>query len=239
MTIILDEDKNIIQLIIVGQTTDKNAIEVDNIEQNIVKNIFDYKYIDGKFVLKESANIEKLKKIKQAKIKSMSNTCSSEIINGIEWNGEHYSLTLDDQTNISNLTMLASQGQSVPYHADGDGANCKIFTPEEFIQFSTYCQKFKIYQLTYFNQLKGYINSLQTIDDVLEIKYGINLEGDYATALSTMTGGFEYNNKIIEDNTDYSILITDIDIDSLYFPTSQQDQDNNTEENNLTEETSK
>lgn len=210
MTIILDEEKNIIQLIMVGQTTDENAIEVGDIEQSIVKNIFDYKYIDGEFVLKESAYSEKLEKIKQAKIDTMSQICSAEIIKGVDYNNEHYALTLDDQTNISNLTMLAAQGSTVPYHADGDGANCKIFTAEEFTQFSSYCQQFKIYHLTYFNQLKGYINSLTNVEDVLSINYGTELTGKYAESLIQMTNGFQYSITVVEDKTDYSRILNPV-----------------------------
>lgn len=211
MTIILDEEKNIIQLIMVGQSLDENAIEVGDIELSIVRNIFDYKYINGEFVLKDTAYNERLKKLKQAKIKTMSQTCNEEIIKGVTYGGEHYSLTLDDQTNISNLTILAVQGNSVPYHADGQGANCKIFTAEEFTQFSSYCQQFKIYHLTYFNQLKGYINSLTNTEDILSINYGTELAGEYATALTTLTNNFQYNMPVIQDINNYTDILIDID----------------------------
>lgn len=211
MTIILDEEKNIIQLIMVGKSLDENAIEVGDIELSIVRNIFDYKYIDGEFILKDTAYSERLEKLKQAKIKTMSQICNEEIIKGVTYGGERYSLTLDDQTNISNLTILAVQGNSVPYHADGRGANCKIFTAEEFIQFSSYCQQFKIYHLTYFNQLKGYINSLTNTEDILSVNYGDKLTGDYATALATLTNNFQYNMPVIQDKNDYTDILIDID----------------------------
>ena len=241
MLIVVDENKNITQLITVGGIPSDTTFEIpDDIDENILKNIFSYRYVNGEFVLKEDVDSEKLKKIKEQKISAMSQECNNQITLGVDWNGDHYSLTLDDQTNIGNLTLLASAGKSVPYHADGDGANCRFFTAEEFVQFSTYCQQFKVYHLTYYNQLKGYINSLTNIDDILSINYGTPLPGEYAEALSTMTGGFEYVIPIVEDKGNYNSILYDVDIDSLVFPTEtpvEEVQDENSDESNSADDT--
>lgn len=226
MLIVVDKDDNIIQLITVGGVPSDNTFEISNdIDEDILKNIFSYKYVNGEFILKEDANSEKLNKIKEVKIAAMSKECNSQIVKGVDWEGAHYSLTLDDQTNISNLTLLASAGNPVPYHADGDGANCRFFTAEEFVKFSTYCQQFKVYQLTYYNQLKGYINSLSSIDDILAINYGTLLTGEYADALTTMTSGFEYTIPVVEDTTNYNCYLYDVDVNSLRFPTEEPIED--------------
>lgn len=241
MLIVVDKDDNIIQLITVGGVPSDNTFEISNdIDEDILKNIFSYKYINGEFILKEDSNSKKLEKVRKAKITSLCYECNRQITNGVDWNGEHYSLTLDDQTNIGNLTLLASAGNPVPYHADGDGANCRFFTAEEFVQFSTYCQQFKVYHLTYYNQLKGYINSLTNIDDILSINYGTPLPGEYAEALSTMTGGFEYVIPIVEDKGNYNSILYDVDIDSLVFPTEtpvEEVQDENSDESNSADDT--
>lgn len=226
MLITVDSNNDITQLITIGGAPSDNTFEIPNdTDENILKNIFSYKYINGEFILKEDANSEKLNKIKEVKIAAMSKECNSQIVKGVDWEGAHYSLTLDDQTNISNLTLLASAGNPVPYHADGDGANCRFFTAEEFVKFSTYCQQFKVYQLTYYNQLKGYINSVSSIDDILAINYGTLLTGEYADALTTMTSGFEYTIPVVEDTTNYNCYLYDVDVNSLRFPTEEPIED--------------
>lgn len=230
MIIVLDSDKNITELITIGSSASENAVEIsDDTDQEIVKNIFSYKYIDGNFVLKDGVDKEKLEELKVAKINALSTECGKQIVDGVDWNGEHYSLSLDDQTNIGNLTLLASAGNPVPYHADGDGGNCRIFAAEDFVAFSTYCQQFKVYQLTYFNQLKGYVNTLTDIDSVLAVNYGTPLTGDYATALTQMTGGFEYTIPEVKDTTDYSTILQDINLDTLVFPTEEESPDENSD----------
>lgn len=244
MLIVVDNDNNITQLITIGGVPSENTFEIPNdTDENILRNIFSYKCINGELVLKETADSEKLMKIKEKKIEVMSQECNNQITAGVDWNGNHYSLTLDDQTNIGNLTLLASAGTPVPYHADGDGANCKFFSAEEFVQFSTYCQQFKVYQLTYYNQLKGYINTLTSIDDILSINYGTPLTGTYAEALSTMTGGFEYTMPVVVDSTNYDSILYDVDVDSLPFPTeipenneSDPTTDENISENDVVDE---
>ena len=122
--------------------------------------------------------------IRSTKIKEMSYTCNKIIERGfdIELQGEthHFSLTVQDQLNLITLSSMAAQGiQQIPYHADGE--LCKFYSPEEINAIVNTATMFKTYHTTYYNGLKAYINSLDNIEDISEITYGIDLPEEYQT----------------------------------------------------------
>lgn len=123
------------------------------------------------------------------KISELSSKCNETIENGFDFEGEHYSLTPDDQRNMDSLsTILASKGYPVPYHADGKG--CKEYDAEVFLKLVASAIMFKESQLTYFNQLKQYVKTLDNIDNILAIKYGDKLTGEYLETYNTITENF-------------------------------------------------
>lgn len=216
MYIQTDNDGNIIQFISVGGKPVENGYELPiDTSDEIIQNIFSYKYVDGQLAKKDDADTEKLNAIKQAKVSSMSAMCNQTIINGVDWNGEHYSLTLEDQNNINNLKDMVSISEYIPYHPDGNGGNCTFFTAEEFTQFYTYCFQFKLYHLTYYNQLKGYINSLTSVDAVLDVNYGMKLTDEYHENLVKYTNGLELEIEEVKDTYNYNAILFDINIDEL------------------------
>ena len=77
--------------------------------------------------------------------------------------------------------------------------------------------KFITYHQTYFNQLKAYIKSLTNINDIIAIQYGIPLTGAYAENLKLYTEGFLPPTELIEDMTNYDMVLHDIDISSISF----------------------
>ena len=122
--------------------------------------------------------------VRATKIKEMSHTCNKTIEAGfdITLNNEvhHFSLTVQDQLNLISLSSMAAQGMShIPYHADGE--LCKYYTPEEINAIVNQGTYFKTYHTTYFNGLKAYINSLETIEEINAITYGTPIPEEYQT----------------------------------------------------------
>lgn len=122
--------------------------------------------------------------IRTSKIKEMSRICNQTIENGfdIEIQGEthHFSLTVQDQLNLITLSSMATQGvQQIPYHADGE--LCKFYTAAEINTIVNQATIFKTYHTTYYNALKAYINSLETIEEIGAITYGIELPEEFQT----------------------------------------------------------
>jgi len=113
----------------------------------------------------------------------MSRTCNQVIEAGFDLqlsdgNIHHFSLTTQDQINLISLGSMAANGmESIPYHADGE--ICRFYTAEEITTILAQATAFKIYHTTYYNALKNYINSLDSIEDIAAITYGVELPEEY------------------------------------------------------------
>lgn len=121
--------------------------------------------------------------VKAMKLAEMSNTCNTVITKGFDAvlsDGEthHFSLTTQDQLNLITLsTMLASGKTAIPYHADNE--LCKFYSADDISTIITSATTFKTYQVSYFNALKAYIESINTIEEISAITYGIEIPADY------------------------------------------------------------
>ena len=120
--------------------------------------------------------------IRTSKINEMSRTCNQVIEAGfdIELGGkiEHFSLTTQDQLNLISLSSMAANGmEAIPYHADGE--ICRFYSNAEMQAIVAQATAFKIYHTTYYNALKNYINSLDTIEEIAAVTYGMPLPEEY------------------------------------------------------------
>lgn len=132
-------------------------------------------------------NEQPLEQLKQSKRDEISNACEQTIINGIDVNGEHFSLTYNDQINLSALYEQAKQGiTNLLYHADGQ--LCRPFTADEIINLMTKATEFKVYHTTYCNHMFAWINRLETADEINVITYGAELPEDLQNHLNEVLG---------------------------------------------------
>lgn len=164
---------------------------------------YNYKIVNNE--LKEVSNEEKkvfLKKIKEEtlkftktnKITELTTSCQNIILNGIDYNGKHYTYNYSDQNNISNLVQMAkTTAMDVPYHADGD--LCELYSPSEIYAIYIAEEINVTKNTTYLNQLKAYVDTLEETDDVNNIVYGQELTGKY---LKNFNDIMEHSQKIIE-----------------------------------------
>lgn len=123
--------------------------------------------------------------VREKKLKELSAACNQTIENGIDVNmsdgkTHHFSLTTQDQLNLISLQAMVDQGQElIPYHADGE--LCKFYSSTDIHKIITAAAQFKTYHTTYYNALKNYVQSLDDIHTISEIKYGIELPEEYQT----------------------------------------------------------
>ena len=126
---------------------------------------------------------ETLEFIRSSKINEMSYACRKTIESGIDFDirGEtkHFSLTTQDQFNLISLSAMAQSSAVIPYHADGEA--CIYYTAEEINQIIAAVNSHKIYHTTYYNALKAYINSLETIEEISSVTYGMPIPDEYKT----------------------------------------------------------
>lgn len=128
--------------------------------------------------------------IRQSKLSEMSYQCRKTIENGIdiEVKGEkrHFSFTTQDQLNLMSLSTMAQTSDIIPYHADGE--QCIYYTAAEINEIIAAMNNHKIYHTTYYNALKTYINSLETIEEISAITYGTPIPDEYKTEVLKVIG---------------------------------------------------
>ena len=121
--------------------------------------------------------------IRSSKLKEMSNACRQTIEAGFDLalRGEtyHFSLTMQDQLNLISLSTMAQTQELIPYHADGQETT--FYTKEEINMIIQAATELKVYNTTYYNALKTYINSLETIEEISAITYGTPIPDEYKT----------------------------------------------------------
>lgn len=120
--------------------------------------------------------------IRNIKISDLSSICNKQIINGvdIDINGtiEHFSYSDEDQANIKELFDLAVQ-TNIPMYYHSDGNSCKLYTVDQIIAIYTTAAMNKMHHITYYNQLKMYLRSLEDPETISGVEYGYELTGEY------------------------------------------------------------
>lgn len=173
---------------------------LDIIDEN---GLYNYQLVDNQIVKISQEDKEKILEINKQnaykaalenKIKELTNACQSVIVAGIVYNEEHYSYTVTDQNNISNLVSMAkTTGMNVPYHSDK--SLCRLYTPEDIYNIYIMQEINVTSNTTYLNQLKAYVYTLTDIKDIQVVQYGQELTGEY---LDNYKNIMEHSQKIIE-----------------------------------------
>lgn len=136
-----------------------------------------------------------IEEIKISKINNFSNIANSSITNGVDVqigeNIEHFSYTDEDQVNIKEIFDLALQ-TNVPMYYHANGKECKLYTVEEIISIYSSASTNKMHHQTYFNQIRAYINSLNTIDEVNNVEYGQKLTDKYLQTYNEAMGQAQF-----------------------------------------------
>jgi hypothetical protein len=125
--------------------------------------------------------------VKAAKLKEISDACNSVIVAGIDLELNegtvHFNLSIEDQSNIANLFRVVELGGTeFPYQSDG--GVCRIYTSAEIAQIYIAAQTMITAQTTYHNELKMYVQSLETAEDIAAVQYGMTLPDPYLTEMN-------------------------------------------------------
>lgn len=160
-----------------------NAFAVDNhIEEELAEAMLAREQeinqaIEEQIIEAEDPQLEELRALK---IKELSYNCQKTIENGFDLDEEHFSLTTQDQLNLIMVSEMIREGVTeIPYHADNNLS--KFYSVDEANKIVSAANKFRIYQINYFNSLKNYVNSLTNGDLIAEIHYGIEIPEEYQT----------------------------------------------------------
>lgn len=133
---------------------------------------------------------------RKIKISEMSKVCENTITNGVDVvlsDGEthHFSLSVQDQLNLITLSsMVTSEQDNFPYHADGE--LCAFYSAQDIQTIINAATMFKTYHTTYFNSLRVYVQSLCSVDTISKVEYGMKIPEKYQSdVLKELTGSDE------------------------------------------------
>ena len=140
--------------------------------------------------------VETIEEVMQIKLHEINTACESIITTGIDittsQGTKHFSLTSEDQMNITALQMqfekaLTGQPSSInlakgiPYHADGE--LCRYWSPDDFAVISEATVGHIFYHQTYCNHLRTYIRRITDMDELRSVQYGMKLPDDLTVSL--------------------------------------------------------
>lgn len=152
-----------------------------------------YSPTSDKLYDKETTSITEVTTLEQAmavKLAELSELCNAAINAGAtvtmpDGTEESFTYSTADQANISEMFTACLMGaESYPYHANDEA--CKTYTAAQIMAIYGTLSMYKTGQLTYHNQLKQYVKTLDDMEDVLAVVYGQPLIGDYLTAYNTL-----------------------------------------------------
>ena len=137
-----------------------------------------------------------LDEVKTTKIAEMNKTQQAVIQQGIDvtltdGTVEHFTLTGNDQTSLMGLQVQVAQGaELIPWHTSDETEHCKFYSNADMALITTAAMSYVTWHVTYFRDLRIYIRSLQTKEEVEAVVYGMNIPTEYQSEpLQVMLAG--------------------------------------------------
>lgn len=124
------------------------------------------------------------------KLSELSSACNAAITAGADvqlsdGSTARFSYSLEDQSNVSEMFNAVLMGAtSYPYHANGE--NCRMYSAADIISIYLALSSLKTSQTTYYNQLRQYVQTLETVPKIKAVKYGDALTGEYLETYNTL-----------------------------------------------------
>lgn len=134
----------------------------------------------------EFTYVEPLESVKARKVDEMNQIQQQTIENGFnatltDGTVEHFTLTGHDQTSLLGLAGQVQAGiEQIPWHTSDHDEPCKYYSNADMKIITDMATIFVTYQVTYFRDLRIYINKgLNTKEEVEAVEYGIIIPEEY------------------------------------------------------------
>lgn len=93
---------------------------------------------------------------------------------------EHFTLTQNDQLSLNSLSVKAIEGlTAIPWHTSNEDAGCVFYSEEDMKRITDTCASFVTWHVTWFRDLRRYIRSLTSKEDVEAITYDTTIPVRY------------------------------------------------------------
>lgn len=188
MKILIDENGVVRAWQVVGggfNNTEYTTVEVNEIPEEVKEHSEKYCYIDGNYIDNPAYAPIELENTKKDKVQELSDTCTQIIYAGCDVQVsdntvQHFTLDEQDQLNLSGIGLKIAMGATtVAWHEDDETSPCMFYSAEEATKIIGTLTVFKEYHITYFRDLRIYVNSLSDIEEIKTIQYGFALPEEY------------------------------------------------------------
>ena len=140
---------------------------------------------DGSVYAEPEPYILTLEEVKEQKVAEMNSVQQMTIQNGIDvtltdGTVEHFALDDHDQTSLMGLQTRIVQGdEQIPWHTSDQDDHCKYYSNADMALIVTAAMQFVTYHVTYFRDLRIYINSMADKESVDAVYYGMYIPEEY------------------------------------------------------------
>lgn len=126
-----------------------------------------------------------LDELKEQKIAEMNAAQQESIQNGVDvtlsdGTVEHFTLTDHDQTSLMGLQTKVAQGETqIPWHTSDVNEPCKYYSNTDMALITETAMQAVTFAVTYFRDLRIYINSMEDSTSVQNVTYGMIIPKEY------------------------------------------------------------
>lgn len=126
-----------------------------------------------------------LDEVKEAKVAEMNKTQQDAIQSGVDvtlsdGSTEHFSLTERDQTSLVGLqAQVAIGAENIPWHTSDEDEHCKFYSNADMAKITSSALSYVTWHVTYFRDLRIYIRSLESKEEVEQVTYGMDIPEAY------------------------------------------------------------
>lgn len=147
-------------------------------------------YTEGLISKEVYRKLFSIDELKEATISELSNMCQKTIFLGkdIELSDgttERFEFKDQDQSNIKQLWDAIKDGATA-YPYQSDNGSCKVYSALDITKIYVTMSTTITSNLTYYHQLKDYVSSLETADEVEAVTWGQELTGKYLEHYNAM-----------------------------------------------------
>ena len=126
-----------------------------------------------------------LEELKAQKIAEMNAKQQEVIAQGVnvtltDGSTEHFTLTENDQTSLVGLeSRVAAGDENIPWHTSDTTEHCKFYSNADMAKITSTAMGYVTYHVTYFRDLRIYINSMLDKASVESVTYGMYIPTEY------------------------------------------------------------
>lgn len=93
---------------------------------------------------------------------------------------EHFTLEDHDQTSLVGLqSQVAAGEENIPWHTSNEAEHCKFYSNKDMKKITATAMAYVTWHVTYFRDLRIYIRSLESKEEVEKVTYGMDIPEAY------------------------------------------------------------